>query len=317
MQVWPRKRAKRAYPRVRSVPEAKDAKPLTFAGYKAGMTHVMALDTHKTSMTKGEKIAIPVTVIECPPVKISSLRVYTPSGYGFAVTKELFFKADKSLLRKTPHSKKLSTEKDIESIDASAISDVTIQIYTQPKLVGFGKKTPEVFEIALGGSVEDKLAFVKEHIGKEIAVKDVLTEGATIDVHAITKGKGFQGPVKRFGVGLRSHKSEKTIRGPGSLGAWKAQGHFMYRIAFAGQMGYHQRFQHNSRILAILDDPAKVNPAGGFINYGEVKSTYILLKGSTPGPKKRLVLLTAPHRVVKQKALPSIEIINTDSKQGN
>jgi len=44
-----------------------------------------------------------------------------------------------------------------------------------------------------------------------------------VDSKTFTKGKGFQGPVKRFGISLRSHKSEKVIRGPGSLGPWKGQ----------------------------------------------------------------------------------------------
>jgi len=78
-------------------------------------------------------------------------------------------------------------------------------------------------------------------MNKDISVKDVLSAGSYVDARAITVGKGTQGPVKRFGVNLRSHKSEKTIRGPGSLGSWIAQGHTMYRMAFAGQMGYHHR----------------------------------------------------------------------------
>ena len=317
MQVWPRKRAARQYARVRSSPNAKDAKPLGFAGYKAGMTHVVALDSYKHSLTKGERVSFPVTVIECPPLRISSVRFYSASGYGIDVSNELFFKTDKTFIRKTPSAKKLSTDKDIESADVAGVSDISIQVYTQPKLVGFGKKVPEVFELRLGGSIEEKLNFVKEHFNKEITVRDVLAEGAKVDARAITKGKGFQGPVKRFGVSLRSHKSEKTKRGPGSLGAWIAQGHTMYRMAFAGQMGYHQRFQHNNLILGIYDDVEKVNPDGGFINYGNVKNTYLLVKGSVPGPKKRLVMLTPPLRETKSKAVPAVEFISTESKQGN
>ncbi|MEA3414152.1 MAG: 50S ribosomal protein L3, partial [Nanoarchaeota archaeon] len=71
MQFWPRVRASRQYAKIRSLPSVNEAKILGFAGYKAGMTHVMAADTGKTSLTKGETIAVPVTVIECPPMKIS------------------------------------------------------------------------------------------------------------------------------------------------------------------------------------------------------------------------------------------------------
>ena len=50
-------------------------------------------------------------------------------------------------------------------------------------------------------------------IGKEIIIDEVFKEGAFLDVHGVTKGKGFQGPVKRHGIMLRHHKSEKSRRG--------------------------------------------------------------------------------------------------------
>ena len=53
-------------------------------------------------------------------------------------------------------------------------------------------------------------------LGKEIKVEDVFESGVSVDVHGITKGKGFQGTVKRFGVPIRQHKAEKTKRGIGT-----------------------------------------------------------------------------------------------------
>ena len=52
MQVWPRKRSKRIQPRIRSKPIIKDAIPVGFAGYKAGMTQVIGIDAYKNSLTK-------------------------------------------------------------------------------------------------------------------------------------------------------------------------------------------------------------------------------------------------------------------------
>ena len=91
----------------------------------------------------------------------------------------------------------------------------------------------------------------------------------------------------------------------------------MYRIAFAGQMGYHNRVQYNNLVLDIVDDVATINPKGGFINFGEVKNTCVLIKGSVPGAKKRLVTLTAPIREAKNITLPTVKSISTESKQGN
>ena len=317
MQFWPRVRAQRQYAKVRSAPKVSEAKLLGFAGYKAGMTHVIAKDDGKHSMTKGERIALPVTVIEVPPLKISSLRLYKAHGYGVSVSEEYFFKTNKELERKIPQSKKISSIADLEKINLDGVKKITLQVYTQPHLAGIGKKKPEIFELPIGGSVEEQLQFAKDHVEKELSVKDIISVGSYMDTRAITKGKGNQGPVKRFGIGLRAKKSEKTKRGPGSLGGWKGQGHVLYRIAYSGQMGYHARTQYSNLILAIDDDFEKVNPKGGFLKYGNLKSTYLLVKGSVPGPKKRLIMFTSPMRKPKQQLKLTVESISTESKQGN
>ncbi len=315
MQFWPRKRAKRPTPRVRSWANNGEAKPLAFMGYKAGMTHVLAIDNRKGSTSHGQLISIPVTVIECPPIKIHSVRFYKPEGYGTAVKKEIVVGTDKDLERKIKLPKQ-TKEKEIEKINPEEYTDITITVYTQPRKIGF-KKKPDLIEVKLGGNNQEKLAFIKEHLGKEITVNEILKEGELVDIHAITKGKGYQGPVKRFGIGLKSHKSEKGRRAPGSLGGWVGHAHFMYRIAHAGQMGYHQRVQYNNLLLKIGDKPEEVNPAGGFINYGLVKNNYLLIKGSIPGPKKRFIMLTkAIRQKTKIEPLPTIKTISVESKQG-
>jgi len=246
MGVWPRKRAKRIYPRVRSRPEVKDAIPIGFAGYKVGMTNVMGIDAYKNSLTKGQEISVPVTVIECPPMKIHSMRCYKPEGYGFGVSNEIFFKGSKHISRRVKF--KVSPSDAINKINPDDYHHITITLSTQPSLTGI-KKTPEIFELPIGGTNAEAIEFIKSHKDNDIKISDVFKEAELVDLHAVTKGKGFQGPVKRFGVSIRSHKSEKTKRGPGSLaGSWKGQGHMMWRVAFAGQMGFHQRTHYNSQI---------------------------------------------------------------------
>jgi large subunit ribosomal protein L3 len=68
LQYWPRKRSRRVHARVRSWQTVKDAKPLAFAGYKVGMTHIIYTDNKANSMTKGSDISMPVTIIECPSI---------------------------------------------------------------------------------------------------------------------------------------------------------------------------------------------------------------------------------------------------------
>ncbi len=316
MQFWPRVRAKREYPRVRGFLAGKEAKLQGFAGYKVGMTHMILTDGRKNSVTKGEDISVPVTVVECPPLKIAGFRIYKKKYRTLHPAGEFLVKVDKELARKlTPAKKEL---KKPDSITADDFDELRILVQTQPKMLGTGKKKPELFEVRVGGNKDERLTFAKENFGKELSLKDVFTEGQLVDIRAVTTGKGFQGPVKRFGVKVRHHKSEKTKRGPGSLGGWKGHGHFMYRIAHAGQMGYHNRPDYNKQILMISDDPEKINVDGGFIRYGKVKNTYILLKGSVPGPSKRMLRLETPIRPNKliEQVAQTIQSISTRSPQG-
>ena len=304
MQFWPRVRAKKL--RVRAW--SRDKGVLGFAGYKAGMTHVLAIDNRKHSLSKGEEIFIPITIINCPPLKAASLIFYKKSKIISQVSAE---NLDKELKRKA----RIKSNKKIE--DVKDYDNIRILAYTQPKLIGI-KKKPDLFEIALGGNKEEQLELAKNLLGKEIKINDVFKEGQQIDIHAITTGKGVQGPVKRFGISLRSHKSEKTKRGPGSLGGWKAQGKFMYRVAHAGKMGYHLRTEYNKWIIKINDKPEEINPKGGFIRYGLVSNQYVLVKGSVAGPAKRLIRFN--HAIRKSKKIPAepptIEYTSLASKQG-
>ncbi|MFH1257586.1 MAG: 50S ribosomal protein L3, partial [Candidatus Micrarchaeota archaeon] len=121
---------------------------------------------------------------------------------------------------------------------------------------------------------------------------DVFSDGDVVDAIAVTKGKGWQGVVKRFGVALGPRKATQRRRHGGSIGPETA-GKVMYTIPRAGQMGYHRRTDSNKRILQI-GEAAKnkdILPAGGFVDYGTLKSEYLLIEGSLPGPEKRVIML--------------------------
>jgi len=314
MQFWPRVKAKRIFPRVRHFPSGKESKPTGFAGYKVGMTHILFTDGRKNSMTKGEDISMPVTIIECPPLKIVGIRFYKKKYLTIQPAGEVMAKPDKELARKLDVSKKEGKKAD--AFKPEEFDDLRILVQTQPKMTAIGKKKPEVFEMNVGGNKEEKFNFAKENLGKEISVKDVFADGQFIDIRGVTKGKGYQGPVKRFGVKVRFHKSEKTTRGPGSLGDWKHK--TTWRMAHAGQMGFHSRVEYNKQIMLIGDDPEQVNVQGGFKRYGNVKNTYLLVKGSVLGPSKRMLRLENAMRPdVKKDASPqTIQYVSIRSKQG-
>ena len=313
MQYWPRKRARRIYARVRSWAKSKEAKLLGFAGYKVGMTHLMINDNSKASTTKGMSISCPATIIECPPLKPVSIRFYKNTQYGSKLVSEVMAdNFDKELKRKIILPKKKDAKKEI----LNDYDYVRLLVHTSPGRTGLGKKMPEIFEAAIGGNKEDQMKYAQEKLGKEINISEVFKEGQQLDIHAVSKGKGVQGPVKRFGVSLRQHKSEKGVRRVGSLGGWKAQGHIMWRVAKAGKMGYHTRTERNKWLLKIGND-ADINKKGGFENYGVVKNPYVLVKGSVIGPKKRLVRFNealVPNKIRPSEA-PSIQYIHLGVKQ--
>ena len=187
---------------------------------------------------------------------------------------------------------------------------------SQPRLAKTGKKEPDLFEVKIdGGSLDERIEFGKKILGREVKVSDVFKEGGEVDVVGVTKGKGIQGPVKRWRIKKLKHKSRKTVRGVGSIGPWHP--HFvMYSVPRAGQMGVSQRTEYNKQILKIGDNAAEVSPKGGFLRYGQLKNDYKLLHGTIPGPAKRLVALRYPARGSPEGEAPRLEMVSLASKQG-
>jgi len=314
MQYWPRVKSKRAYAKVRAWSNTSKDPILGFMGYKVGMTQVMAIDTGKTSISKGEEIVVPVTVVECPPLKIAGVRLYRHAYLGKQAATEILFKVDKDLSRKLTVQKVHKEHGELDKLDIKNYTDVKLLVYTQPRFAGVGKKKPEIFEVAMSGSIADKIKFVKDHHDKELLFNNFFKDGEFVDVHAVTKGKGLQGPVKRFGVTFKNHKTEKGVRRVGTLGGWSGQGHFLYRVAHPGQMGYHLRTEFNKHLIKIGTKAEEVNPIGGWPHYGLVKSTYVLIRGSVAGPQNRAIIMTKPLRQRPVTAVPTITEINVQPK---
>jgi len=304
MQFWPRKRAKHSLARVCSWAKGSKPLPLGFIGYKAGMTYLLATDNRSKSLTKGEKISIPATIIDCPPMFAVGVSFYKNSISGLKKLTSFFSqKLPKELGKKVQLPKKTVKKFD----DVKDFDDLRLLILPQPHLASIGTKKPKIIEIALGGSKEDKLVYIKEILGKEISVKDIFEDHVFVDIHGITKGKGFQGTVKRYGVPIKQHKGEKVKRGIGNLGAWTPK-RVDFRVPQPGKMGYHLRTEYNKQILKISEDGKEVTPKGGFNNYGIVKNHYLLIKGSVVGARKRAVVLTQAMRSNPKRNKDTYEI---------
>ena len=318
MGYSPRKRARAQTPHIKSWPEGNEKPKIQgFLGYKAGMTHAFVVDYRPTSTTSGREVIMPVSVVETPPIKIAAVRAYKKTYHGLQTIGEKWaIKLDPEL------SKRVSLIKNEKETSWDFIKDadeIRVIIYTQPKLVSsIPKKIPEIREMRInGGSIEDQIKYAKDVLGKELKIKDVIKEGDMLDTIAVTTGKGFQGHVKRWGVKLLTHKNSKHRRMIGTQGSWHPNW-VQATVPNAGQMGYHQRTEHNKRVLKIGEKGEEITPAGGFPHYGVVKNSYILLHGSIPGPTKRLISLRDAVRYQRGVKIekPEISYISTTSKQG-
>jgi len=296
LQFWPRKRANKFLPRVNwgAINSGKNIKG--FICYKVGMASVSVKDNTPDSMTKNKEIIIPVTILECPAMKIFSVRFYKNGKVAKDVLAENLDKELKRKVKLPKVKKKLSEEGDYD--------DVRVIFYSVVKNTGI-KKKPDLAEIGLSGSFDEKMKWIKENMNRDISVIDVFKKGGLIDVRGLTKGKGFQGPVKRFGIKLRVHKSEKGVRKVGSIGPWHPA-RVTFRVPMAGQLGMFTRVVYNNKIIDIGKNEGKFR---NIKNYGDIKTNYIIVAGSVQGPAKRQLIVTPPLRKTKKTEKKNFELL--------
>jgi large subunit ribosomal protein L3 len=312
-------------PRFRSWPDD-DGQPQVqgFAGYKAGMSHVVMINDQSDSPREGMEETVPVTILETPPLRAVALRAYEATPYGKKPLTEVWtdeFHDELDRVLDLPDGSVGDAEELREAVERGEVADLRCITHTVPDAVpSVPKKQPDVMETRVGGgSRADRLDHALELIedGGAHAATDVFRAGEYADVAGVTKGKGTQGPVKRWGVQKRKgkHKRQGWRRRIGNLGPWNPS-RVRSTVPQQGQTGYHQRTELNKRLIAVGDDPEAVNVDGGFVNYGEVAGDYVLVKGSVPGPEKRLVRLRQAVRPKDQPRLdPEVRYVSTESTQ--
>ncbi|MBX0294886.1 50S ribosomal protein L3 [Haloarcula nitratireducens] len=323
----PRKRSTTETPRFNSWPsDDGQAGVQGFAGYKAGMTHVVLVNDEPDSPREGMEETVPVTVVETPPMRAVALRAYEDTPYGKRPltevwTDEFHGELDRTLDLPEGHDPDAAEEQVRDALDDGTLGDVRLITHTVPDAVpSVPKKKPDVMETRVGGSsLSERLDYALELVGDggKHAMNDVFRAGEYTDVAGVTKGKGTQGPVKRWGVQKRKgkHARQGWRRRIGNLGPWNPS-RVRSTVPQQGQTGYHQRTELNKRLVDIGEgDEATVD--GGFVNYGEVDGPYTLVKGSVPGPDKRLVRFRPAVRPNDQPRLdPEVRYVSTESNQG-
>jgi len=323
----PRTRATSETPRFNSWPDDEGQPGVQgFAGYKAGMSHVVVINDEPNSPREGMEETVPVTVVETPPMRAVALRAYEDTPYGLRPLTEVWtdeFHEDLDRAIDLPEEQdRDGAEAQIrDALDAGQLGDVRLITHTVPgDLPSVPKNKPDVMETRVGGgSLADRLEHGLDLVadGGEYAMTDVFRAGEYADVAGVTKGKGTQGPVKRWGVQKRKgkHARQGWRRRIGNLGPWNPS-RVRSTVPQQGQTGYHQRTELNKR-LVDFGDGDDVTPDGGFVNYGEVEGNYALIKGSIPGPDGRLVRLRPAVRPNDQPRLdPEVRYVSTESNQG-
>jgi len=358
----PKKRCTKTKGQIKSFPldDAAAACHFTaFMGYKAGCTHILRDVDKAGSKAHKKEVVEAVTVLECPPMVVVGMVGYmeTPRGLSSITTvwaqhlsdecKRRFYKnwgASEKKKAFTKYTKKYTEgtgiKDGLEKITQYA-TIVRALCHTQMGKLGFRQKKAHIAEIQVnGGSVADKVAFVNGLFEKTVAVGSVFEQNEQIDTVAITKGKGFEGVVTRWGVTKLPRKTHKGLRKVACIGSWHPS-RVKYSVARAGQNGYHHRTEQNKKIYRIgaatraadgaygpasnatteFDLTVKaITPLGGFPHYGVVNEDYVMLKGACPGVKRRVI--TMRKSLVAQTSRTSreeitLKFIDTSSKFGH
>jgi large subunit ribosomal protein L3 len=122
-----------------------------------------------------------------------------------------------------------------------------------------------------------ELQFENEYKLGDVLTVDVFTEGEFVDVQGVSKGKGFQGVVKRHGfggVGQATHGQHNRLRAPGSVGASSYPSRVFKGMRMAGRMGGDNVKVQNLRVLKVVGD-----------------KNLLVVKGCVPGHKNSYVII--------------------------
>lgn len=191
-----------------------------------------------TSIYSAEGKNLPCTIVECGPCVVTQVKTVEKDGYSAV---QLGYGERKE--KRTPnalkgHFKKAGTSSKSKLIEFDGFEDV--------------------------------------NLGDEVTVS-LFEEGEFLDIVGTSKGKGFQGVVKRHnfrGVGDATHGQHNRLRAPGSIGAASYPARVFKGMKMAGQTGNARVKIQNIQVLKVL-----------------AEKNVIVVKGSIPGPKGSYVIL--------------------------
>jgi len=326
--------------------------------YKAGMTHVLREVVRPGSKLNKKEVVEAVTILEAPPIVVVGLVGYTETPKGLKTLKTVWAEHLSEEVKRRFYKNWYRSKRKAFTRYAKAFSDkdvrnslrrvkehasvIRVLAHTQVRKVGLRQKKAHLMEIQVnGGTVAEKVDWAYGLFEKPVPVASVFGVNEMIDTVTITRGKGYQGVVSRWGVRRLPRKTHRGLRKVACIGAWHPE-RVRYTVARAGQDGYHHRTEINKKIYRVgaaavegHGKDAKTNPnaqtetdltvksitpLGGFPQYGVVNEDFLMIKGCVSGPSKRMIalrksLLPNVSRTATEEI--SLKFIDTSSKFGH
>lgn len=191
-----------------------------------------------TSYFSAEGKNIPCTVLEAGPCVVTQVKTTETDGYNAVQIAYGEKKEKKTSAAMMGHFKKAKTTPKQKLVEVEGLND--------------------------------------KQVGDEVSV-DIFAEGEWVDVTGMSKGKGFQGVVKRHGfggVGDKTHGQHNRLRAPGSIGAGSDPSRVFKGMRMAGQMGNVKTTIQNLKVMKVYPE-----------------QNLLVVKGSVPGAKGSIVLI--------------------------
>ena len=217
---------------------------------------ILATKVGMTQIFTEDGALVPVTVLQAGPCVVTQVKTAENDGYsavqvGFVDKKERIVNKDKNGKKEIVH--RHGVNKALKGhFDKAGVS---CKRYVRE----FRLDNAE--EYALGSETK----------------ADVFAAGDKLDIQGTSKGKGFQGVVKRHGfggVGQTTHGQHNRLRAPGSIGACSYPARVFKGTRMAGQMGNHRVTVQNLQVLKVIPE-----------------HNLLLIKGSVPGSKGSIVII--------------------------
>ena len=215
---------------------------------------ILATKVGMTQIFNADGVLVPVTVLQAGPCYVTQIKTVDNDGYS-AVQVGFVDKKEKVVTKDANGKKEIKHRHGVNKAEKGHFDKAGVS----------GKRF--VREFKFDNAEEYNLA--------DVIKADIFAEGDKIDATAISKGKGFQGAIKRFGQhrGPMAHGS-KFHRHQGSNGACSSPSKVFKGKGMPGHMGSVKVTVQNLEVVRV-----------------DAENNLLLVKGSVPGPKKTLVTI--------------------------